>query len=148
MPLITRIFLKSGIVFFIASLITGVALQIDSLALPPLMPLFWHMLMLGWITQIIMGVSMWMFPGRVREESFKNQKWAWIAYVSLNIGLWLRVLAEPAVNSSDALIWKILLLTSAILQLIAVISYALEIWPRVRGKKERVSKKKVQSEES
>ncbi|HYW35954.1 MAG TPA: hypothetical protein VE868_11140 [Balneolaceae bacterium] len=45
---------------------------------PAMQPLFWHLLMLGWISQIIFGVSMWMFPGRTREEGFVAQKWAWI----------------------------------------------------------------------
>ena len=85
MPLISRLFLKSGLIFFIAALITGLGLQFQSALTPVLFPLFWHMLMLGWITQIIMGVSHWMFPGREKEESFKNQRWVWTAFICLNI---------------------------------------------------------------
>ncbi len=141
MPLIARIFLKSGVVYFVLALVMGLFIQISSIPLPPLYYLFWHMLMLGWITQIIMGVSMWMFPGRVREESFKNQMWGWFAYIGLNTGLILRIIAEPWLNMSDLPIWNILLTFSAILQFIAVISYAREIWPRVKGKKKRIVRK-------
>lgn len=142
MPLIARIFLKTGVVYFVLSLMLGLIIQLEILTIPPLFYLFWHMLMLGWITQIIMGVSMWMFPGRVREESFKNQQWGWVAYVGLNIGLVLRIIAEPWVNTSSAQIWRILLLISALLQFVAVVSYAREIWPRVKGKKKRIVRKK------
>ncbi len=145
MPLLTRLFLKSGLIYFIAALITGVAFQFLSTSVPVLFPLFWHMLMLGWITQIIMGVSHWMFPGREREESFKKQRWVWIAFICLNIGLLLRVIAEPFVNTSPALLWQVLLIISSVTQLIAVISYAVEIWPRVKGKKKRISTSKMES---
>jgi len=141
MPLITRLFLKSGLIFFICSLIIALLLQIDSVSIPSLFPLFWHTLMLGWITQIIMGVSMWMFPGRIKEESFGNQKWAWLAFIFLNIGLWLRVFAEPLIYLSELRIWKVLLVISAVVQLIAVLCYVIEIWSRVKGKKKRIKKK-------
>lgn len=137
MPLITRVLLKTGILFFVASILTGIALQIDALALPPVMPLFWHMLMLGWITQIIMGVSFWMFPGRMREESFRNQFWGWLAYFGLNAGLLLRIIGEPAVLYSPAAVWKVVLFISAVLQFSAGAAYAIEIWPRIKGKKKR-----------
>jgi len=142
MPLISRLFLKSGLIFFVAALITGLGLQFQSASIPVLFPLFWHMLMLGWITQIIMGVSHWMFPGREREESFKNQRCLWIAFISLNVGLLLRVIAEPFINTSSSLVWKVLLAISAVAQFIAVLSYAIEIWPRVKGKKKRISTSK------
>ncbi len=138
MPLISRLFLKSGLIFFIAALITGLGLQFQAASTPILFPLFWHMLMLGWITQIIMGVSHWMFPGREKEESFKNQRWVWTAFICLNIGLLLRVIAEPFINTSPSLVWKVLLAISSVAQLIAVLSYAIEVWPRIKGKKKRI----------
>ncbi len=143
MPLISRLFLKSGLIFFIAALITGLGLQFQSTSTPILFPLFWHMLMLGWITQIIMGVSHWMFPGRVREESFRNQRWLWIAFICLNAGLLLRVIAEPFINTPSNSVWKVLLAISSVVQFIAVLSYAIEIWPRVKGKKKRISTSKT-----
>jgi magnesium-transporting ATPase (P-type) len=106
--------------------------------------MFWHMLMVGWITQIIMGVSLWMFPGRIKEESFKNQKWAWLTYVFLNGGLIVRFLSEPMIVLLEGYHWKILLIISAILQLVAVLCYITEIWPRVLSKAQR-RKKKISS---
>ncbi len=134
MPLIARVFLKSGLVFFLGALLLGIALQVEALAFPALVPLFWHMLMLGWITQIIMGVSLWMFPRRNKVESFKNQCWAWLAYMFLNSGLILRIISEPLILTSTQEIWKVFAVLSAILQFFAVVFYVLEIWPRVISK--------------
>ncbi|MDZ7772431.1 MAG: hypothetical protein U5K31_06805 [Balneolaceae bacterium] len=95
MPRITRLFIKSGLVWFLLSLAAGLLSALDPAGLPALMPLFWHMLTVGWITQIIMGVSVWMFPGRTREEGFRAQPKPWLAFLALNVGLMLRVGAEP-----------------------------------------------------
>ena len=142
MPLITRAFIKAGLIFFALSLLTGIVLQIDSLNIPPIIPLFWHMLMLGWITQIIMGVSMWMFPGRKKEESIRNQRFGWIAFAGLNIGLFIRLISEPLAEISNNSLWEIFLIISAVLQFIGISCYVLEIWPRIRSKKQHLRKRK------
>lgn len=142
MPLITRLFIKSGLIFFLTALIIGVLTQIKSIQFTGMIPLFWHTLTVGWITQIIMGVSMWMFPGRIKEENFQNQKWAWMAFLFLNIGLWLRVLAEPLLSISQNETWNMVLVISASFQFVGVSSYVFEIWPRVMSKKQKRQKRK------
>ncbi|MGN8226798.1 hypothetical protein ABFW99_014225 [Gracilimonas sp. BCB1] len=142
MPLITRLFLKTGLIYFLGALLVGVLLQVDEVSIPNLTPMFWHMLMVGWITQIIMGISLWMFPGRIKKESFLNQKWAWFTYVFLNLGLVLRFVCEPMILLSQGYHWKVWLLVSAALQFVAVVCYVIEIWPRVLSKKQRRKRKK------
>lgn len=137
MPKITRVFIKTGLVFFLLSLLFGVALEIDSINMHFLVPLFWHLLMVGWITQIIFGVSIWMFPGRNREEGFTAQKWGWLTYFFLNSGLLLRIISEPLLNLSDAWIWDILIALSAATQVLAAITYTIEMWPRIQSKEQR-----------
>lgn len=137
MPLITRLFIKSGLIYFLISLSFGVAMQIDALALAGMSPIFWHALMVGWITQIIIGVSTWMFPGRIKEESFRNQKWEWIAFAGLNLGLPIRFIAEPMASAFEPDFWSFLLILSAVLQFIGILSYVAGIWPRVQSKQQR-----------
>jgi len=146
MPFVSRTFVKAGMIYFVLSLIAGVLLEIDAVSLPALMPLFWHMLMVGWITQIIMGVSIWMFPGRNREEGFANQKWSWLTLILLNLGLVLRLVAEPAVGYSEAHIWSVLLVASAVLQVAGGLTYFIEMWPRIMSKKQQRKKRKRRRE--
>lgn len=148
MPLVSRTFIKAGMVFFVLSLTAALVIEIDIAAIPAIMPLFWHMLMVGWITQIIIGVSVWMFPGRNREEGFKAQKWGWLTFIFLNAGLVLRVISEPLVSISTSEIWKTLLVFSAILQLVAGFTYFTEMWPRIMSKKQQREKRKRQRERS
>ena len=141
MPRIARTFIKTGLVYFLCSLLLVLGYEFDSLRFPGMIPLFWHLLMVGWITQIIFGVSMWMFPGRTREEGFVAQKWAWSTYILLNIGLVLRVIAEPMISYSTLMIWEILLTTSALTQVAAAVTYTIELWPRIQSKKQRRKKR-------
>src|SRR5699024_6052903 len=140
MPLISRTFIKAGMAFFVLSLVTGLITEINLAALPAMGPVFWHMLMVGWITQIIFGVSIWMFPGRNRKEGLKAQKWGWLTFIFLNGGL-LRVISEPAVTISTSEIWRIVLTGSALLQLLAAITYLIEMWPRIISKKQQRKKR-------
>lgn len=142
MPTISRIFVKTGIVYFVLSMILGIALKLPFFTSPALVPLFWHMLMVGWITQIIMGVSLWMFPGRPREEGFKAHKKGWLMFFALNSGLVLRIIGEPMLTYSEALLWQIVVVLSAILQLMAGLIYFAEMWPRLLSRKEILKRRK------
>ncbi|WP_138430965.1 NnrS family protein [Fodinibius saliphilus] len=148
MPFISRIFIKSGMVYFVLSLFAGLFLEIEQFSFPALMPLFWHMLMLGWITQIIIGVSIWMYPGRNKEEGFWNQKWNWFTFIFLNIGMALRVAAEPMMTEQHAEFWNILIVISAVLHVLGGITYLIEIWPRIMSKKTQRKKRKRQRRRS
>lgn len=141
MPTISRTFVKAGMIYFALSLLTGLVIEIDISALPALTPLFWHMLMVGWITQIIMGVSIWMFPGRNREEGFAAQKWGWLTFILLNTGLVLRIIAEPMAVGPASLLWNMMLVFSALAQFTAGITYLIEMWPRIMSKKQQREKR-------
>ena len=143
MPLITRLFLKTGLIYFLGALLVGILIQINISGIPNLTPVFWHMLMVGWITQIIIGVSLWMFPGRSKVESFSNQKWGWLTYFFLNTGLILRFIAEPMLSLSESTVWKLLVVISAVLQFMSIVCYIREIWPRIFSRKQRIHQKKV-----
>lgn len=137
MPRITRLFIKAGLIWFLLSLAAGLLSALDPAGLPALMPLFWHMLTVGWITQIIMGVSVWMFPGRTREEGFHAQPKPWLAFLALNAGLMLRLGAEPFAAGRPDPAAAVVLGLSALLQLAGAGAYLLEIWPRVQSKEKR-----------
>lgn len=142
MPRIARTFIKTGLIFFLISLLLGIAIEIQSITSSVLVLLFWHTLMVGWVTQIIFGVSIWMFPGRKRDESVGAQIWGWLTYSFLNTGLILRIIAEPMLTYSIHPIWKVLVASSAVLQMAGGITYVIEMWSRVQSRKERLRKRK------
>ena len=73
MPSLTRAHLKTGFIFLIFSLLLAAVLALRSMVEMPaftafLSPVFFHLFMVGWVTQMIFGISFWMFPIITREE--------------------------------------------------------------------------------
>lgn len=137
MPTITRTFLKSGLIFFVAALIAGVLSMARSIFNLPsfvagLTPVYFHLFMVGWVTQIIIGIAIWMFPKYTREQPRGHEWLAWATFVLLNGGLLLRVVAEPAQISSSAAIWRWSLVISSVLQWMAGMAFVVNTWPRIR----------------
>jgi hypothetical protein len=135
---VTRWFIKAGMVY----LVTGVFLfLLDSIPVLTininLLPVYWHMIALGWITQVIIGVSIWMFPRKKKDRKNLESPVVWAIFWTLNAGLILRFLVEPfPVFLSGILIVQIITVLSVILQLIAAVLYLIEIWPRVQPRKQ------------
>jgi hypothetical protein len=100
MPTYTRWFIKSGLAYFVAALLLGVALAAPPiLPVPPAVmawgPVYFHLFMVGWVTQLIFGVVYWMFPRYTKDKPRGSEGLAIATYVFLNAGLVLRAVAEP-----------------------------------------------------
>jgi hypothetical protein len=89
-----------------------------------------HLLVVGWLTQLIFGVAFWLFPRYSAAQPRGSERLAWAAWGLLNSGLVVRALAEPwhAVSGrgGNALV------ASAGLQLLAGLAFVANTWPRVR----------------
>ncbi len=146
MPQLSRLFIKTGMIFFVFSLLLLLWMALADL-FPQFsqgghwMPVFWHMLMVGWITQIIMGVSYWMFPKKSRENPYGPVWIGWLCYGLLNVGLILRVVSEPWVGSSGTA-QSAAMAGSALMQWVAGLLYISLIWTRIRGRRRRKKSKK------
>lgn len=102
MPTLSRWFIKIGMIYFVvglgmASVVMAQPVMGWSSSLQVLRPVYLHFLFIGWVTQIIMGVGYWMFPKYSRENPRRSEKLGWAVLISLNIGLILRAIGEPAV---------------------------------------------------
>jgi hypothetical protein len=137
MPLLTRTFIKAGLLYFLAALAMGVIMAgQDFLHLPPavqlLRPVYFHLFMVGWVTQLIIGVALWMFPKFSKEHPRGSEAVGWICFGTLNSGLLLRAVAEPlvVVQPQAGLGW--LLALSALLQLVGGWAFIANTWGRVK----------------
>ena len=134
-----RFFIRTALACLLAAFIVGGLVLINQgLALDPrigaLLPVFYHLLMVGWSTQLICGVALWMFPPRSREQPRGDERLGWFAYITLNAGLLLRVIGEPLNTWSPALWLGWALALSALLQVLAIWAFVFAIWPRVKGR--------------
>lgn len=136
MPPLTRWYIKSGLLYLVIALFLALALAWPKA--PPLIramnPVFFHLFLVGWVTQMIFGVIYWMFPIISRANPRGHTGMGWASYALLNGGLLLRVLAEPLNTLRPGQIWSWLLILSALTQWLAVVLFLLLAWPRVREK--------------
>lgn len=137
MPTVTRLFIKTGIVYFFLGTLLAFLSEFPGL-LPAgiLLPVYWHMLVMGWIGQIIIGVAIWLFPRKYRNRPGREAVLTYTTFWSLNAGLVLRFLSEPFIAlDAGSMASSGMLVVSAFLHLIAVGCFIAEIWPRLQPKK-------------
>jgi hypothetical protein len=137
MPTLTRWFLKASLVFLIAALLAALALAAGAIwDLPPIVgnlgPVYFHLFLVGWVTQLILGVVYWMFPKYSTEKPRGNEALAWGVFVFINIGLVLRVVGEPLNTLNPSTSWGWLLAISALLQWLAGLGFVINTWARVK----------------
>mgnify|MGYP001407075137 CR=1 FL=1 len=139
MYLQARVFIKTALGNLLASVLLGAlllanqALRLHS-GIGTLLPVYYHLLMLGWATQLIFGVALWLFPPLSRERPRGDERLGWFAYGALNGGLLLRAVSEPlqALRPSPWSAWGLAL--AALLQVLAIWALVIALWPRVKGR--------------
>lgn len=138
MPSLARLYIKTSLIYLGAALLTALVMA----AGPPagltatfaLWQPYLHLFVVGWLTQLIFGVAYWLFPRYSRADPFGRSGLAVAAYALLNVGLVLRVVAEPGLAWTAAAAWSWALVASAALQWAGVVAYAVYIWSRVKSK--------------
>jgi hypothetical protein len=135
MPQLTRWYLRAAMVHLGGALVLGVLLQVSWARgtfpfIAVLFPTLLHLLVVGWITQVIFGVAYWMFPRYSAQRPRGSERLGWITFGSLNAGVLLRVVGEPRHALGEATAG--VLVASALLQLLAGWTFVLNTWPRIR----------------
>jgi len=136
-PTVTRWFIKSGMLCLLAALAGLVALPArEFLPLPAVVAVLWptllHLLVVGWLTQLIFGVAHWLFPRRSKDAPRGDARLMWLAWGALNAGLLIRVVAEPgALLGHDR---GVPLVASGLLQWAAALAFLANLWPRVKAR--------------
>lgn len=139
MPTLTRWIIRTSLLYLLAGMITGMLYWANVMwslwrPLAALNPVYIHLLVVGWLTQLIYGVMYWMFPIINRDNMRGDPRLAWAAYIVLNAGLILRAVFEP-LRVTDANEFNgAMLVLSSLLQAAAAWLMVIVIWRRVREK--------------
>lgn len=152
MPQLTRWFIKISFLYLAAALLLGFLLALRPLLALPLWlagvgPVYFHLFLVGWLTQLIFGTIFWLFPPadppRPRLESWLG----WTALFLLNVGLLSRVVGEPAIALRPGSGWGWLLVASGILQWLGGLAYVVMVWPRARERSRQRARRGPQRQE-
>jgi hypothetical protein len=141
MPPIARNFVKAAFLYFLAAFILGALIMLDRwLNLSHWLKFVYlsqlHLLVVGWITQLAIGVAYWIFPRFLREQDSRprgSDALAWAVLVSLNAGLLLRFIFEPIYLMGPQPWLAALMALSGVLQALAALGFGWLIWGRVRA---------------
>ena len=151
MPLTSRAFVKASIICLCLGAILGALLFINRLV--PLGPRVAalrvshiQLLIVGWLTQLILGVAWWLFPplktgllsgdpARARRGQAQrgSEPLLWATFVCLNAGVLLRSLFEPLFIWTQVPLFSMLAGMSGILLLVAAGAFAANMWGRLRA---------------
>ncbi len=136
MPTTTRWFVKTSFICLGLALAAGILLAFQSAfgltALGGIFPVYIHLLVFGWLTQLIFGVAYWMFPKYSSEKPRGSDRLGWWTYGLLNTGLLLRAIAEPVQSVQPNPVTGWMLVLAAIIQLSAGAAFVVNTWPRVK----------------
>ncbi len=134
MPTVVRWYVKSALLYL--ALAFGLeALRQWGAARWASLTVAWHLFAVGWLTQLIFGIALWMLPSFTRERPRRSERLNWAVFVLLNAGLLLRAVAEPQVGLSPR--WGQALVLAALLQWLAALGFVVNVWARVRGPRRR-----------
>jgi len=137
MPVLTRWFLRASLLYFVIAILIGVLVAARApLNLPgavnALNAVYFHLFMVGWVAQLIFGVVFWMFPKLSKDKPRGSETLGWVVFWSLNTGLILRLIAEPAQTLNPGRGWGWMLVASAVLQWAAGMLFVINTWGRVK----------------
>lgn len=138
MPPLTRWFIKTSFLYLALALISGLLLAVQSAlrwtVFGGLFPVYIHLLVLGWLTQLVFGVVFWMFPKYTIEKPRGSELLGWWTYGLTNLGLLLRAVGEPLQASQPGPIGGWMLVLSALFQFLAGLAFVVNSWGRVKVK--------------
>lgn len=151
MPTTSRVTIKASIVYLAAGATLGALLFVHRwLPLGPAIPVLKithvQFLVVGWLTQLILGVAWWLFPplkiGRERgsglparrgQEQRGSEPLFWLTVALLNLGTLLRGLAPALYTWTRIEAFTALAGLSGFVLLAAAVAFVLNMWQRVRA---------------
>lgn len=135
-PLVRR-YIKTSFVFLVTGLVLGAYIVVAQFlveAYPPrlLITAHAHLLLVGFMLMMVMGVATWMFPRPAREDSRYRPELAEAVYWVMTASTAVRAGAEIGVALAGALGLRWIIALGGLGQLAGAALFVLNMWRRVR----------------
>ncbi|GMU95926.1 cbb3-type cytochrome c oxidase subunit I [Ignavibacterium album] len=132
-----RYFIKTSVIFLIVGILTGLYMSFSKYLLnigysQELISAHTHLILVGSVMMMIMGVALWFFPRADKEDKRYNPDLILISYWLMTIGTSLRFIFQVSANFVISEILKTLIALSSILQVVAMIFFFYSMWGRIR----------------
>jgi heme/copper-type cytochrome/quinol oxidase subunit 1 len=137
LPPLVRRYIKTSFVFLVAGLLLGGYVSIAQFVVGVYPPRLFvtahvHLLLVGFMLMIVMGVATWMFPRPARDDARYRPELAAAVYWLMSIATALRAVAELLLGATGApaLAWLVAL--GGVGQILAAALFVANMWSRVR----------------
>ena len=150
MPLTSRVFVKASLVYLALGAALGALLLVNrwiplGAAVASLRVVHVEFLVMGWVTQFIVGVAWWLFPplatspglavaGPLRRGQAQrgSEPLFWATFAFLNAGVLLHAVVGPLYSQTENGVLGFLVSLSGLFFLVAALTFVLNMWRRVR----------------
>jgi cbb3-type cytochrome oxidase subunit 1 len=137
MPPLVRRYIKTSFVFLLAGLGLGGYIAVGQFVVgtyPPRLHItaHVHLLLVGFMLMMVMGVATWMFPRPGREETRYRPALAEAVYWVTTLSTALRAVAEVAAPLADTALFRWLIAAGGLGQIAGAVLFVVNMWWRVR----------------
>ncbi len=137
MPPLIRRYIKTSFAFLIAGVLLGTYGSVRQYLLgvyPPrlLITAHVHLLLVGFMLMIVMGVATWMFPRPARDDLRYRPELAEAVYWLMTAATCVRALAELLSGQADSTALRALVALGGLGQAGGVLLFVVNMWTRVR----------------
>jgi hypothetical protein len=138
MPPHVRRFIKTSFLFFLLGLGVGAVNIVNWGVLDKPVPhslvvAHTHLLLVGFVLMLIMGVTTWMFPRPAKEDARYRPELVAVIYWLITLATSIRFLAEAATAYRPSSGLKPVIALGGLGQLLAGLLFVFNMWSRVRA---------------
>ena len=137
MPPLVRRYVKTSFVFLIFGLVLGGYIVVAPFVIGVYPPRLFitahvHLLLVGFMLMIVMGVATWMFPRPARDDQRYHPKMADAVYWLMTVATVVRALAELTAPFTPAPAVRVVIAAGGLGQLAGALLFVINMWSRVR----------------
>ena len=137
MPPLIRRYIKTSFAFLITGVILGTYVSVSQyvLGVHPsrlFITAHVHLLLVGFMLMIVMGVATWMFPRPARDDLRYRPELAEAVYWLMTVATSVRALGEMLAAHADSTALRVMIALGGVGQAAGVLLFVVNMWTRVR----------------
>ena len=137
MPPLIRRYIKTSFAFLITGVILGTYVSVSQYLLGVYPSRLFitahvHLLLVGFMLMIVMGVATWMFPRPARDDLRYRPELAEAVYWLMTVATSVRALAEMLAAHVDSTALRVMIALGGVGQAAGVLLFVVNMWTRVR----------------
>ncbi len=132
-----RYFIKTSIIFLIIGILTGLYMSVSKYIFnigysQELISAHTHLILVGSVMMMIMGVALWFFPRAEKNDKKYNPDFILTSYWFMTTGTAARFIFQVMHNFILSEYIRLLIAISSVIQVFAMILFFYSMWGRIR----------------